>query len=160
MRLYEVENSKGSYAAVKFSPETVKALEAFQYDNKIPNPLPADEFHSTVMFSRKYIPEFVVLDTIPEWGGEFTKWGIFPSDNENALVLKYECHELKDRFHEIMSEYDATWDHESFIPHITLSYNVGDLDISKLPKYDGPIVIVSEHADDLDLSTNWADERK
>jgi len=158
MRLYEVENTKGSYAAVKFSPETVKALEAYQYDNEIPNPLQPDEFHSTVMFSRKYIPEFKPADDIQEWGGEFTKWGIFPSDDENALVLKYECHELKDRFNDIMSEYGATWDHDDFIPHITLSYNVGDLDTSKLPKYDGPIVIVSEFTDDLDLG--WSEDHK
>jgi hypothetical protein len=158
MRLYEVENTKGSYAAVKFSPETVKALEAYQFDNNIPNPLAADEFHSTVMFSRKYIPEFELLDHVPDWEGIFTKFGIFDSDGDNALVLKYDCHELSERFDEIIKKYDATWDHPSFIPHITLSYNVEDLDPSSLPKFEEPIIIVSEFADDLDLG--WQDNHK
>ena len=98
------------------------------------------------------------LGQIQEWKGTFTKFDIFPSDDENALVLKYECHELSERFDEIISEYDATWEYPSFIPHITLSYNIGDLDIKKLPKYDGPIVIISEHNTDLDLG--WANKRK
>ena len=151
-------SDKGSYAAVKFDPATTDALKAYQYDNNIPNPLSPDEFHSTVMFSKKYIPEFKTMGDIPEWDGTFTKFGIFPSDDENALVLKYECHELSERFDYIIKEYDATWDHPSFIPHITLSYNIGDLDISKLPKYDGPIVIISEYNNDLDLG--WAEDHK
>ena len=159
MRLFDITSTeKGSYAAVKFDPTTVKALEAYQYDNQIPVPLAADEFHSTVMFSQKYVPEFKTLGAIPEWQGMFTQWDIFPSDDEQALVLKFECHELTERFQEIMDEYDATWDHDDFHPHITLSYNVGDLDISKLPKYDGPIIIIEEYNNDLDLG--WSEERK
>jgi len=160
MRLYEMENDKGSYAAVTFSPETVEALKAFQYDNNIPNPLNPDEFHSTVMFSRKYIPTFKALGALQNWTGRFTGWDVFPSDDDNALVMKYECVELAERFDKIMSEYEATWDHEQFIPHVTLSYDIGDMDVKQLPKYDGPIVLINEHAEDLDLSTNWADEHK
>jgi len=158
MRLFEFKDAKGSYAAVKFNPETTEALKEYQYNNHIPNPLSPDEFHSTVMFSKKYIPTFKPLGQIPNWEGTFTKFDIFPSDEENALVLKYDSYELSERFDQIIKEYGATWDHKSFIPHITLSYNVDDLDISKLPKYDGPIIIISEYNNDLDLG--WADERK
>ena len=158
MRLFEITQEKGSYAAVSFDPATTEALKAYQYDNHIPNPLEPSEFHSTVMFSRKYIPTFEALGEIPGWSGTFTKFDIFPSDAEKALVLKYDCHELSERFDQIIKKYDATWDHKSFTPHITLSYNIGDLDISQLPKYDGPIVIITEFNNDLDLG--WSDERK
>ena len=159
MRLCEFTgDEKGSYAAVKFDPTTIKALEAYQYDNQIPVPLTSDEFHSTVMFSRNYVPDFQTLGEIPKWEGMFTKWGSFPSDDESALVLKYDCWQLKERFQEIMKKYDATWDHKDFTPHITLSYNVGDLDISKLPDYDGPIIIIEEYNNDLDIG--WSEERK
>lgn len=158
MRLYEMTDDKGSYAAVTFDPTTTEALKAYQYDNNIPNPLSPDEFHSTVMFSRKYIPTFAPLGAIKEWDGNFTKFDIFPSEEENALVLKYDCHELSERFDEIVKKYGATWDHDQFDPHITLSYNIGDLDISQLPKYDGPIIIINEYNNDLDLG--WANERK
>ena len=160
MRLYEMTDNKGSYAAVSFDPTTVEGIKSYQYDNHIPHPLDADDFHSTVMFSKKYIPTFVPLGALDNWSGRFVKWGIFPSDDENALVLKYDCHQLSERFDEIIGKYGATWDHPSFIPHITLSYNIGDLDITKLPKYDGPIILVNEYGEDLDLSTNWADDHK
>jgi hypothetical protein len=160
MRLFEIEDSRGSYAAVKFDPTTVKALEAYQYDNNIPNALSADDFHSTVMFSRNYIPEFKVLEGPLDWQGTFRKFTSFPSDDTQALVLIYDCWELEERFDKIMDEYDATWDHDDFHPHITLSYDLEDLDIKSLPKYEGPIIIVEEYADDLDLSVNWADQHK
>ena len=158
MRLFELANTKGSYAAVEFDADTVKALEAYQYDNNIPNPLNADEFHSTVMFSRKYIPDYEGLGEIPEWKGTFTKFDVFPSDDDRALVLKYECSELTDRFHEIMSTYGATYDWDKYQPHITLSYNIDDLDISHLPPYEGPIVIVRDYNNDLDLE--WQNQHK
>ena len=158
MRLYEIKDTKGSYAAVKFDSTTTESLKAYQYDNNIPNPLPSDEFHSTVMFSKKYIPTFVPLGKLSDWEGTFTEFDIFPSDDDNALVLKYDCHELSERFDKIISKYGATWDHSSFTPHITLSYNVDDLDINQLPKYNGPIILINEYSNDLDLG--WADKRK
>jgi len=158
MRLFEFANDKGSYAAVKFDPETVKALEAYQYDNNIPNPLNPDEFHSTVMFSRKYIPNFKPLGEIQGWEGTFEKFHVYPSDDTQALVLMYDCWEIKDRWQKIISEYGATWDYDDFHPHITLSYDMEDLDISKLPPYKGPIIIVEEYNNDLD--EGWAEERK
>ena len=158
MRLYEIDKGKGSYAAVQFDPETVKALEAYQYDNDIPKPLNPDEFHSTVMFSQKYVPDFKTLGEIPNWEGTFSEFDVFPSDDDRALVLKYECHELKDRWQKIIDKYGATWDHKDFIPHITLSYNIGDMDIDNLPPYEGPIIIVCEYSNDLDLG--WSEERK
>lgn len=158
MRLFEFENNKGSYAAVKFDPITIKALEAYQIDNNIPNPLVSDEFHSTVMFSRKYIPEFKSLGDGLDWDGDFTEWDIFPSDDDNALVLKFECSELTDRFNQIVNDYGATWDHDDFQPHITLSYNVDDLNIDDLPPFKGHITIVSEYNEDLELE--WAGDKK
>jgi len=160
MRLFEFTEDKGSYAAVTFCPETVKAIEAFQYDNEIPNPLNPDDFHSTVMFSRDYIPNFEVLEGPLDWQGRFEKFTVFPSDDTEALVLVYECHELKERWQKIMDEYDATWDYEQFIPHVTLSNDIEGLDIDKLPAYKVPITIVAEYNEDLDLSVNWADQHK
>lgn len=158
MRLYEMTDTKGSYAAVSFDATTTDALKAYQYDNHIPNPLSPDEFHSTVMFSKKYIPTFKPLGELDEWSGTFTKFDIFLSDDDNALVLKYDCHQLSERFDQIISKYGATWEYDSFTPHITLSYNVEDLDIDQLPKYDGPIILINEYTNDLDLG--WAESHK
>ena len=158
MRLFEFADDKGSYAAVQFDPETVKALEAYQYDNEIPNPLNPDEFHSTVMFSEKYIPNFQTLGDDLDWEGTFTEFDIFDSDDDRALVLKYDCYELHDRWQKIIDKYGATWKWPNFHPHITLSYNIGDMDISNLPPYEGPIKIICEYNNDLD--EGWSNDRK
>jgi hypothetical protein len=157
MRLFEFAKSKGSYAGVKFSPETVKALEAYQYDNNIPNPLGSDEFHSTLMHSTKYIPNFKVLPGPFSWQGRFKEFDNFGEEDENVLVIKYECPELQDRFDYVMKTYNPKWNWPNYIPHIALSYNVGDLDISKLPSYEGPIEVVSEYYDDLE--EDWAADK-
>jgi len=53
---------------------------------------------------------------------------------------------------ELKKEHGATHDFDSFKPHVTLSYNIGDLDISTLNPSDiGDINIVSEFGEDLDL---------
>ena len=158
MRLFEIDESKGSYASVKFNEATTKALAEYQEKISVPVALEADEFHSTVMFSRKFVPDFKELGEGLDWNGEFTGFEIFPSDDDNALVLTYSCPELEERFEYITNEYGATWDHDDFIPHITLSYNVGDLDPASLPAYDGPITIISESGDDLDLE--WVEDKK
>jgi hypothetical protein len=56
-----------------------------------------------------------------------------------------------------MKTYNPKWNWPNYIPHIALSYNVGDLDISKLPPYEGPIEVVSEYYDDLE--EDWAADK-
>ena len=158
MRLHEINESKGSYAAVKFDADTIKALAEYQAHNNIPAPLDKDEFHATVMFSTKYCPAFEALGEGLDWSGEFTDFDIFPSDEDNALVLKFSCPELEQRFADIMQTHDASWDYDDYLPHVTLSYNVQDLDHTALPAYTGPIIIVSEYGTDLEL--DWAADHK
>lgn len=150
--------SKGSYAAVKFDQETCNCLTKYQEDNNIPNAIKGEHYHSTVMFSRKFIPDFETIGKV-KWSGMFLGFGIFEGKDGNSLVLKFRCNDLEERFNHIMVKYGATWDYEDFIPHITLSYNVGDLDYEKLPSYKGPINIIYEYYEDLDLnwttSINW-----
>jgi 2'-5' RNA ligase len=56
-----------------------------------------------------------------------------------------------------MKKHDATYDFPEYKPHITLSYDIGDLDEKNLPdigKYVDEIGIDEEYGEDLDL--NWA----
>lgn len=162
MRLHEInakDTSKGSYAAVKFDKITIDALKAYQEENNIPSPLGADEMHATVMFSTKYIPDFEALGPELDWDGDFAGFDMFGDDDaDKALVLKFTCSELQDRFDHIMTEYGASWDYDDFTPHITLSYDAGDVDIDSLPPFKGHITIVSEYGEDLEL--DWAADKK
>ena len=49
---------KGSYAGVRFDKETNRALHKYMKENKIPNAIRPDKLHTTVLYSRKYLPNY------------------------------------------------------------------------------------------------------
>jgi len=142
----------GTYAGVRFWGEDVKKLEAFVAENNIPNPLPSEDYHSTLLFSKVPVPDYephglykMSLTAMPI---DVKLWG---EDEEKALVIILDCPQLVKRHEYLMKKHpEATWDHPEFIPHVTLSYDAGDFDISKLNVKDiGMLSIVEEYSDDI-----------
>ena len=127
----EKEGCIGTYAALRLSSETIAALDDFCLQHNIPNKV--DEYHSTIMYSRKSHPDFEAF-TDREYFGTPINFGVF-LDREHdtkCLVLKYSSLEIEKRHYNIRNDYEATYDFETFEPHITLSYDIGDFDISSL----------------------------
>jgi hypothetical protein len=162
-QLEEQKQQKGSYSGVRFDTETNKALHEYMKENKIPNAIRPDKLHTTVLYSRKYLPNYKPAGKItPPWTatpGDFTVW---ETNGENGpktkcLILQYDCPELVSRHKSLMKEHEATFDYPEYKPHITLSYDVDNLDVSKLPRLADrlkQIRIAEEYGEDLDL--NWA----
>lgn len=154
------EKKQGTYAGVKFDTETNKALHKYMSDNDIPTSVRPDKLHSTLLYSRKHLPNYEPQGKIdPPWIGKPKKFDVWPSKDSgtDCLVLEYDCPELVKRHKELMKEHDATYDFPDFKPHVTLSYDIGDLDVSALPdikKAIPELKIVEEYKEDLDL--NWA----
>lgn len=154
----------GTYAAVKFDDSTNSAISQYVSDNNIPNGCAVSKLHTTVVYSRKHLPDLQALGTIsPPWVGTPTELDVFdtrPTDGstpKRCLVLKYVCPELDKRHNFIMDEHEAQYDFDEYIPHVTLSYDIGELDIKKLPDVSAAIPeirITSEYVEDLNLS--WA----
>lgn len=149
----------GTYAGIKFAVDTKQAIKKYMKDNKIPNPLNTNKIHSTLLYSRKYLPDYKPAGILTNpWIGKAKQFSIFLADpkngkdGSNCLVLEYECAEQSARFDELMNEHDATYDFDEYKPHITLSYNVGDLDVKKLPKFEENLEIVEEYVKDLNLN--------
>lgn len=161
MLLSEIKKQKGTYAGVQFDDKTKDNIMKYIKDNKIPNGLSADKLHTTLLYSRKFLPEYKpagVYDQVMEGNlGEFVVW---PSNNEdgtttNCLVIKYDCDSLIKRHKDLMSEHKATYDFPKYEPHITLSYDIGDMDIKKLPNMFDTVPVINithEYSEDLDLS--------
>lgn len=150
MRLYEINDKSGIFAGVHFSSTTIDAIIKYQKDNNIPNPLDSKEFHSTVVYNKSPIINFRCLDELsPSWKGKFKEMILLPSDANKALCIEYECAKLTARWQQVL-DMGAAWDYPSFIPHITISYDIGDTDISTFPPYPGPIEIVEEFCNPLD----------
>jgi len=152
------QNPDGTFAALKFSAKTKKMIQEYIKENNIPNPIATDKIHSTLLYSRNYLPDYEPLGKFEKaWIGKpkhFSIFGLDPENSKNCLVLEYECAEQSKRFKYLMKVHDATYDFDEYKPHITISYDIGDLDSfehEKLPKIEEPLEIVEEFGEDLEL---------
>jgi hypothetical protein len=154
-----LEGVYGTYAGVHFDEMTIRDLMFMQDLLSIPNRLPPEKFHSTLLYSRKPLPNYVAFGPYPvsptSDTNEFELKVFETQGGKRALVLAYKCTFLEERHKSLMEEHDGTWDHPSFIPHITLSYDIGDTDIKLGPIQfisERKIVILDEYGSDLDPS--------
>jgi hypothetical protein len=152
----ELTKKKGTYAAVKFDDKTIDTLLKLISDNKIPNGLVAEDFHSTTCFSRKYLENFKALGNFSDtpWIGKPSKFGTFPNGEEKtAAILVYNCPKQTERFNYICDEYGATWDYDKYQCHVTLSYDIDNYNMKQLKyKKIKPLTIISEYTEELDLN--------
>ena len=167
MKLKDVlleQEEKGTYAAVRFGDDTKDNIESFINDNEIPNSVPRDKLHTTLLYSRKYCPDYSPPGNLEQplegTPTEFDVWKSQPDEEgnrSNCLVMKYDCEDLVNRHNELMDEHGATFDFDEYRPHVTLSYDIGDMSIDNLnPDSIGPINVVEEYGEDLNM--NWAKE--
>jgi hypothetical protein len=145
---------RGTYSAIKFSKESVETLINKINDLQIPNPIDKEDIHCTLIYSRKYLPYYEATTPMkfefPISCGDLDLFG----ENRNILVLKLNSKILTFRHNEIMSDYSGVYDYDEYIPHITLSYDVGNFDISSIKAAFKNIKLKSqiEYSEPLDLS--------
>lgn len=160
----EAASTKGTYAGTYFDKDTIECVRKYLDENNIPNPVNVVKLHTTLLYSRKHLPNY-------EAAGKYDKpmigkpialavWetrGYEDREPANCLVLMYDCPELVARHKELMKEHEATFDYAEYIPHITLSYNIGTIDVDALTdvkKAIPLITIVEEYNEELNLC--WA----
>jgi 2'-5' RNA ligase len=133
-------HSNGTYIAANVSPSSQKALDEWVTKHKIPNPSEPKEYHTTVIYSRKGIPDVMNDKIDTPLSGKIIGWKIFGTQvGVKCLVASVECDELDDQHNRIRAEYGATHDFPEYQPHITVSYNYGDGAVPKeIPTF--PIV--------------------
>ncbi len=155
---------KGTYAAVEFDEQTKQKIEKYIEAHKLPNAVASSKLHTTLLYSKKHLPDYVAQGKIdPPIIGHATGLKVWPSQPDedgyksNCLVMTYSCPQLVARHKELMSEHDATYDFDEYHPHITLSYDIGDMKIKDLGDVKteiGSIVIIKEYGEELNL--DWA----
>ena len=142
--------------------KTIGKIKTFIEENEIPNGVPEEKLHSTLLYSRKYLPEYEphghYKKSMAGTPTEFNVWKSQPDENDktsNCLVLAYDCEDLVTRHNHLMDEHGGTFDFDEYRPHVTLSYDIGDMNIDNFNPDDiGPINIVQEYGEDLNM--NWA----
>jgi hypothetical protein len=149
--LLETPADTGIYVSVKFDPESVDRLAKFAAEHEIPNPISPDDYHATVVYSRKPI----FWRAMHEIGHLATpkEWTVFaPRDLKNGsycLVLLLDSKFLQTRFDLAISR-GGSYDFPEYKPHISFSYDVpADFDASVLPVPNFDVVIDKEIAERL-----------
>jgi hypothetical protein len=152
MRISELEEAQqtGTYVGVNFSEETIRNLAAYQKTHNIPNPTPADKLHTTILYSRRHVDWRPKTDLALLVSPEHSDITVFNGrDGSRCLVWKYQSEYLTKRF-DLGRALGATFDYDSYKPHITLSYDIGNFDFASLPVPDFNIEIVGEYAEPLE----------
>jgi len=122
----EEKEAKGTYAGVLLSQDDEDRIISIVKEMGIPNPIPRNDIHITLLYSRKVLPNYKPADSLDIWSYP-TEFHIFNGqDGKDILVLKLNSPDLVKRHKELMKEHGATYDFPEYIPHITLSYDLED----------------------------------
>lgn len=161
-------NNKGTYAAMRFSLASALALQKFCQKFKVPNCLKLADYHSTLLYSRNYLPDYTPAGRLDPPMIALPKnleiWespaNAFKKEATNCLVLRINCPELVDRFEYLMNNHDATYDYDEYKPHVTLSYDVGDFSLDGIDccKEIPELELVVEYSETLDLDKTFDTE--
>ncbi len=120
----------------------------------IPNLVPPEEMHATVVYSKGAAPKLATLgNSITAAGGPRA---ISPLGDKGAVVLHFASKDLQARHAEAMKA-GATHEFPKFLTHVTLSYDAGGIDLAGIPPPDFPLVFGPEvHAP---INEDWAEEK-
>lgn len=152
------ENERGVYVAVKYNQSTCDDLLEFIKEYKIPSSLKAEDFHTTLIYSRKWddiddLNDDMGDSEIVAYPKELHVFETF--DNKRALVILLDCPYLDERHKYLMQRYSLTYDYPEYIPHITVSYDIGDTEIPKDVKFPKFFRIQSEYQEDLNTEKKY-----
>lgn len=144
MRIVELVEKKdnydkresGTYAGYKYDKDDVKKLRQWAKDKGIPNRIPSNNIHTTLLYSKKKCPDYEPLGSLKNpIVAKLGKPEVWDDHNNGtkALVIKLDAPDMVKRHKELMKQHDATYDYPTYKPHISLSYDVGeDFDLDKL----------------------------
>lgn len=118
--------------------------------------LPADDMHVTIAYSRQPV----------DWMKAGTDWAqkadgtlivepggarLIEQFDGGAVVLLFNSSALSSR-HYWIKEAGASWDYPDYQPHITITYDAGDVDLASVKPYRGAIELGPEVFEALDES--------
>jgi 2'-5' RNA ligase len=120
------QDKQPMFMGVRPDPNTIRWIRGIIERYKVPNHCPDASFHTTLIYSRKptVLPK---LQSHKLYKASFNKLEIFNTrDGKRCLVIRLDSPELQTRHRQLMQDLDASYDFDQFLPHITLSYDVGE----------------------------------
>lgn len=128
---------------VKRSVINGEAIAAWAKQQGFETTLPPEDMHVTVAFSKTPLEWDNVEPRTDALQTNSADREVKPLGGEGAVVLRFESQDLQDRWQELCDA-GAVWDYPTYQPHVTISYNAGDLDLSKVEPFRGAIILGPE----------------
>lgn len=113
------QHPHGTYVCANLNKQSKKALDYFVTEAQIPNPADPKQYHTTIIYSRKGVPNVSEYAFNTPFTAKPKEWKIFGT----CLVLVVESDQLTKMHEDIMDKYGATYDYDDYTPHVTVSYN-------------------------------------
>lgn len=146
----DLEKREGGVIVMrKLLPDNARKWHEWAVRHGVPNPIPPEELHVTVMFSSVDVrvplietPITIEVAGTSPWygaGGVFANFG----PNEDVLVFAFRCWELHDR-HWMMLDNGCVTSWPTYRPHLSLSYDVGDYELPDEAMKDVPRFVIMD----------------
>lgn len=154
----DVVFSKGQaslYVSRPLTQASAQRLHDWAVAAGIPNVVPPELMHATQVHSTAEVsglePNLTMIDIGDgRWLSQLGKG--------NALVMFFQSPEMQARFKEATAA-GASWDFPSFMPHITISYDTGDIDAHQYGMEAPPDVPLQLGPEEFKASNdNWVSE--
>ena len=117
--------------------------------------LTPDEMHVTVCYSRDSVDSGKLNLDDQKLNVSTEGRTVDPLGDKGAVVLKFNSSVLQDRW-KYFREKGASWDYESYQPHVTVTYKKPEVDLEKVKPFEGRLEFGPEILEPLDLY--WSDE--
>lgn len=138
--------SQGTYVAVLPVLSTRALLDEWIDDMLIPNRVPPQDLHVTLLYSRQPVR---ITPTTNEFHADPVGFDIFQMDGKKVLVLLLESPGMSRRHQQFMA-LGATHDYSDYTPHVTLSYDIGEnFDMSALELPHFHMIFGDEYSEEL-----------
>lgn len=145
----------GLFIGLEVSQQDLEKIKNFQDKIELKNPVKAEEIHCT-LFATTDNFEYVSTTPIPVEIHNITLGKIKTQSGVDCLVLYFDSETLKNQHDFIKDKYNVKPFYAQFIPHLTLSYDCGELDITQtnLKEYIQQLTFIKEYTQDLKFEVN------
>ena len=117
----------GTYMSAKLSHRSQRQLDSWVSENNIPNAADPAQYHTTIIYSRKGVPDASQYDLQLPIKAKIKEWKIFPTQTgAKCLVAIVDSPEFELHHLNIRNQYGATHDYPDYHPHVTVSYDYGE----------------------------------
>lgn len=113
----------GTYVAAQMGKSSIKQLDKWCTDNNIVNPCDPNQYHTTIIYSKKGVPDVKHFDFKLPITANVSEFKIFDADHGRCLVAVVDSAQLDDYHKRICTEYGATHGYPDYHAHVTLSYD-------------------------------------